>query len=279
MSLLEDMRASILFDASRAETLNESISRVDPRLFWFAYYRPAPWPDENNWQLLFYLTILNAYSLIWDCGPHPIYTICLLYSRPDSRAYKDTKNFCHLIKAFRTYLAHSCSEELYFNKKMHEIIRSFVEKKQAEASQGFSASWENRCKIILEGVVQLGNFLIRVSEFVAKDGTDKWLKALAEYYQRNDHYLLHVLADRYALRLMDQHRKSGNFNEKKVKDWIRNSYSFDVASSGGDGYEKYWEKCRCRVSLKLKARDCPKPALPLPFFRSITCDAQKFIIL
>lgn len=279
MSLLEDMRASILFDAACAKTLNESISKVDPRLFWFAYYCPKPLPDENNWQQVFYLSILNVYSLLWDCGPHPIYKICWKYRMSDSRSYNDAQNFCHLIKAFRTYLAHNCYEGFYFNKKMHETIRDFLEKTQTDDSQAFSASWETRCKVLLERVNWLSEYLIRVSDFVAVYGPEKWLAALTEHYTRNDYYLLHVLADRYALRLMNQQRKSENFNERRIKAWVQDNYRPDILYSGSDGYEKYWEKCKDSVPLTLDAPDCPKPAFPLPFFKSITNDAQEFIIL
>lgn len=279
MSLLEKMRTSILFDGGYAETLNESISRVDPRLFWFAYYSPAPWPMEDNWQLLFYLSILNSYSLLWDCGPHPVYAICKIYKRSGNKEYKEANNLCHLIRAFRTFLAHSCNEELYFNKKMHERIQSFLERTDTVDSQCPSSPWENRCRIIWDRMAQLLNYLERVCEFAAKDGIDKWLDAIAEYYLRNDHYLLHVLGDRYDLRLMDQQRKQEKLNEDKVKEWVRNNYKLDDTARGKDGYEIYRDKCRDRIPKKLIARDCPKPAIPLPFFRSITGDAQKFIIL
>ena len=277
MNLVEAAHSSIAFNTSIAEKLNAQASTFDPRLFCFAYYEPTALPDNTDPFMIFHLAVLNMYGLLWDCGPmikEMIFkkkTYAALCR--DINKMHECQNFLHTVYAIRTDICHNNSSKLYFNAVLKDESRNYMEKHCCTVNQNIDLN--KLCSFFFKECEFFINELSNViTQSISKgDGEIKraWLDAICNWYQKDEHFFMHVLADKYKMKALSLHGQRREITKRSVQDWVNN-----VQNSVGQSYESYWQKCKRRIADLLIGRDCPKPALPLEFFHQITRDVHNF---
>lgn len=281
MNLIAKANQSIAFNPNVADILNLRATSVDPRLYCFAYYEPTPIPAGATAQVIFHLAVLNLYGLLWDCGPKIMEDVLTrrLYGEIKRKTVERDKcyEFSRIIYAIRTDLCHNNSAKLYFNSLLKKIKYNYISANGSIIDDAGSVQidWEKlcldcfrRCDLLTQ---EIDHFIHAIASKSEPKLKTTWLDVMRLHYaEAGEHLLQHVLADRCKMKQQTS-GFSSNLTKKDVKEWV-NSVRVDDT----DYYNSYLQKCINRIGDLMNGKNCPKPAWPLDFFRSLTKDATLF---
>jgi len=192
-ALFQLASSSIAFNKEVTDIINREIAKnLDPRLFLFAHYSPAPIPKNSCAHACFYLAVVNMHNLIAnDCGTM-LQSVVLQGKGESLQIYQDKAalglrkdfpawpQFFWLVKNIRRDICHNNTQEYPGNKRSYFEHRLFLDSKPKLKDQH---DWDALCR----------SFLAKCDDFAAackniskqSDGkSDKinlWLKAIKQY--------------------------------------------------------------------------------------------------
>ncbi|WP_243361607.1 hypothetical protein [Fundidesulfovibrio terrae] len=281
MNIIQAAQNSIAFNANIAEELNAKACQLDSRLFCFAYYEPTSLPENPDNYTIFYLSVLNIYGLLWDCGAFVKDTIFSQSTYSSLSRHHSTllkcKKFFSIVQAVRNNICHNNSGRLYFNSVTKSLSNEYISKQSTASGDGKSIiDWTSLCRNFFNECNAFSGELETVMKLASSRSIQRvkemWLLSIENWYKQDEHLLLHVLAERYILKQRAQGLPINNINESTIRRWIDSSKVGDTT----DFYESYRDMCAKRVSNILNSKDCPTPAMPLEFFGHVTRDASHF---
>jgi hypothetical protein len=135
--------------------INTLAKEIDSRLFIFAPFKPMPLPKITCAHGCFYLSMINGYGLVWDCG-RVFWEICRSPHSADKRPkelldllglstarYTKTTRLLWNIHAIRTDVCHAFDYSLKSDSKSHEdYLTGITNKKPANNTE---TDWESIC--------------------------------------------------------------------------------------------------------------------------------------
>lgn len=292
-----NVKGSIAFDIKTVEIINKKAAQIDPRLFLFAYYQPKPLPVGCSARTCFYLSVLNMYGLLWDCGKM---VKTRLFS-PDNSVnpiidlvkcdFMDMKLFYDTVYCIRTCLCHNNSTCYHYNKINRNTFDEYV-KLNGNISDAFNESDENQwMKMCRDFLLQCDSFSKHIDQYLdimisEKNSIKKerivnyWIESIDCYYKTDEEMMINILADRYILQLKAGHHKNVAISKNDVKRWVAKAWKKRNASlatsSVSDCYKHFIKTCQPKITQVLSAKNCPKPAFPLDVLVKATYDSRSF---
>lgn len=174
-----DPETNLAFNSDIVEKWNAQASKIDSRLFCFAYYEPRKWVSESM-EAGFLRAVGNLYGLLFDCGNLPnalIKNKIKLNGRPFSEnSLMDT--ICTNIASLRTCLFHNASTGINpLNLEHQNTFNNYTNKLRNEKD------WELSLGKILKDAEELTRIIEKflsqaavLSTVAKKELIDKWIK-------------------------------------------------------------------------------------------------------
>lgn len=219
------MNRSICFSTSKADSLNEKARQIDPRLYLFAYYEPKPLVEEDHPRTRFYMTIINLYGLLWDCGPFvhkdimyvqkekPLANILPDIPWNERRPIQDRcRNLAETVGAFRSLWCHNTSKEMVLSREHIIVVERWLCNRcciprpyEALTKDDWAAML---VQLIADADAVTSDISICLDQLFAcrntprfEEAREGWLKAIARNYITNPDYLLDAMAAFYLMYL------------------------------------------------------------------------------
>lgn len=291
--LFTKAKNSIAFNKTNAVDINNKFAEINKKLFGFAYYEPVPIHNTNA-HACFYISILNMYSLIWDCGPmlnSLLWDLPNLQSSmsPDLRqalqSWKNLENLNKIVSSVRSDICHNNSTEYYFNKKAHEQHESFLKPiSQDNTISSYSKiDWECTCNTFLilcnnfyTDFINSINIIKNSSESIRSEFITLWLKYIESWYKRNTDISINILANLYPISYNQKGKIQKNITKTTLYKWIAcSSQNIQNKSCKDICLNEIKNILNDKLSRYIQSEECPSPALPIPVLTNIF--KQKFL--
>lgn len=311
----EEMIKSVAFSADLVNQLNTVASSLDSRLFMFAYYEPKTMPNNESFQLYFYIALTNLYGLFWDCGSF-VRTRLMTYSfknsnqgilpRVDNPIIQRNKlqpygmdiktRFNTLlddISSARSVFCHNNSSMLCLNSKdldnQNKWFESVLQMSVDNTSLG-QLEWEQ----LFVSLVDRANHVIKdlffcldwVSKIKISNATffeliiDDWLEnGIGRWYNDKKDLTINILSDFY-----DYYLGGDIYYAIRIREYnrylnFRNNLQKWLTDNFGEearNGEKWLNPTNIRKILKDNST-CPCPALPIEFLSLLTNEVKTHV--
>lgn len=278
--LLNKAKQSIAFNVKTVEDMNKIFSKIDPKLFAFAYYEPVPLPQTNA-QACFYIAILNIYSLIWDCGPmvNSLFYDLQRYTSSISQNLKSTlqplKNLSHfqkLVIHIRSDICHNNSTQYFFNIDAHDGHNNFLKThcRVPSSTLTYDKEWENISDHFLDLCQDFYvKFISIVTDIIDKPTLKKefsslWLKYIESWYIRNSDISVNILAQLYPLSYDQVGKTPTKVTRQTIYKWVNRLLNQGSSTSKDKCSRLLSDVLENELNTYIHSSDCATPALPIP---------------
>lgn len=288
-------KKSIAFDAEVVERINKKAEQVDPRLYFFAYYKPKTLPKDIDSRGCFILAVLNMYGLLWDCGKMVLQKLFKYrFYNQSTKEIEDIKYCQELVSIIfnvRTCICHNNSDDFFYNSmKSYECGQYFINITGALTPLDAykESQWKLVCEDFFDRCDQFANVLDRVlDQLVLETDVNRkadfvryWIDSISEWYGKDQDLIEHIFADVCQYRYATSSRKNIAVTKGEVFRWVEKGWrdknkTLRLATQK-EYYDNYIAVCRGKLFNILCGPNCPKPAFPLEVLKLAAIDALTF---
>lgn len=276
---------TVFFNTQKVAEINELAKEIDPRLFLFAPFKPMPLSKTTCAHGCFYLSIINGYGLVWDCG-RVFWEIFRPPYHTDKRpkelldilnriSTSTTKTTCllHNIRAIRTDVCHTFDYSLKNNSKRHEDYLTRITNK--EPVNNTEADWETICTALYDqhdDAIDMIHSLLNTIKSSQKSKyaiTPYLLSALCAAWQDKQDPLLEALGHLYRLSNARRTRHVDNkLGWRVLSQWVVDGLRKHAAQNNPPwDFENFQSDVSSKFkSLVLDKNACPSTTDPMELF-------------